>query len=59
MIELWESDGPADARLARGAGGMLAAFNEAGVLTAADVHVATRTAELAGEPDESVRLAVA
>ncbi|WP_408897136.1 exodeoxyribonuclease V subunit alpha [Nocardioides sp. R1-1] len=59
MIEPWESDDPADARLARGAEGLLATFNAAGVLTAADVHVATRTAALAGETDDEVRLAVA
>ena len=39
--------------------GSLRAFNDAGVLTAADVHVADRLAELGGEPDEAVRLAVA
>ena len=41
------------------AGGLLAAFNRAGVLTAADVHVATRLGVLGGEPDEQVRLATA
>lgn len=50
---------PFNADLAVGAGGILRQFNEAGVLTAADVHVATRLAELAGEQDESVRLAIA
>ena len=35
------------------------AFNEAGVLAAADVHVAARLAALAGERDEAVALAVA
>ncbi|MDH2413034.1 exodeoxyribonuclease V subunit alpha [Nocardioides sp. CER19] len=59
MIERWESDDPRDARLALGATGLLREFNEAGVLTAADVHVATRTAELVGEPADDVRLAVA
>src|SRR5690606_8304249 len=34
-------------------------FNRAEVVTAADVHVATRLGELGQEPDESVRLAVA
>lgn len=38
--------------------GRLAAFNAADVLDAADVHVATRLGELAGEPDGDVRLAV-
>jgi exodeoxyribonuclease V alpha subunit len=59
MIERWESDDPRDARLALGATGLLREFNQAGVLTAADVHVATRTAELVGEPADDVRLAVA
>src|SRR6478736_3204639 len=59
MIERWTHDDPRDARLALGASGLLREFNEAGVLTAADVHVATRTAELVGEPADDVRLAVA
>jgi exodeoxyribonuclease V alpha subunit len=42
-----------------GAGGLLRVANEADVLTAADVHVATRLAELAGESGDTVRLAVA
>ncbi|MFI5622541.1 exodeoxyribonuclease V subunit alpha [Nocardioides sp. NPDC051685] len=59
MIERWESDDPFDARLARSATGLLASFNKEGVLTAADVHVATRAAALAGEERDEVRLAVA
>jgi exodeoxyribonuclease V alpha subunit len=39
--------------------GLLQAFNDAGVLAAADVHVATRLAGLAGERDEQVALAAA
>ncbi|WP_443669977.1 exodeoxyribonuclease V subunit alpha [Kineosporia corallincola] len=39
--------------------GPLAAFNRAGILTAADVHVARRLGALGGEPDEAVQLAVA
>ena len=50
---------PYDRRLALGAAGVLRSANEADVLTAADVHVATRLAELAGERDDRVRLAVA
>ena len=50
---------PQDSRFASRATGLLAAFNRAEVLTAADVHVANRLGELAGEPDEQVRLAVA
>ena len=50
---------PFDARRVRGAGGLLREFNAAGVLSAADVHVASRLAALAGEHDESLLLAVA
>lgn len=39
--------------------GLLAEFNTAGVLRAADVHTARRIAELAGETEESVILALA
>jgi exodeoxyribonuclease V alpha subunit len=52
-------DDPFDVRLALGATGALRAFNQAGVLSAADVHVAVRLAELGGEPNELVRLAIA
>ncbi|WP_230486825.1 exodeoxyribonuclease V subunit alpha [Nocardioides anomalus] len=48
-----------DPRLARGAEGLLRTFNEAGVLDAADVHVARRLCALAEEDDERVALAVA
>jgi exodeoxyribonuclease V alpha subunit len=48
-----------DPRLARRAPTLLRAFNEAGVLSAADVHVALRLAELAEEDDEAVVLAAA
>ena len=50
---------PFDVARARGAVGLLREFNDAGVLTAADVHVARRLAHLAGEEDESVWLAAA
>jgi exodeoxyribonuclease V alpha subunit len=50
---------PFDARRAARAQGLLREFNEAGVLLAADVHVAQRLAELAGEQDASTALAVA
>ncbi len=50
---------PYDARRARGARGLLADFNDAGVLVAADVHVAQRLAALTGERDDSVLLAAA
>lgn len=59
MIERFEPVDAHDPRLARGATGVLAAFNLAGVLTAADVHVAARTCRLADEDDDAVLLAVA
>ena len=59
MTELFEPESGHDRRLARTATGILARFNQAGVLEAGDVHVALRLGELVGEADESVRLAVA
>ena len=50
---------PYEARRAKRAAGLLREFNEIGVLSAADVHVAARLAELAGEESEPVKLAVA
>jgi exodeoxyribonuclease V alpha subunit len=50
---------PFDVRLATNAPGLLREFNDAGVLTAADVHVAVRLMDLVGEEDESVALAAA
>ncbi len=47
------------ARVALRAQGLLRTFTEAGVLHAADVHVATRLGELCGEHDERVLLATA
>jgi exodeoxyribonuclease V alpha subunit len=48
-----------DARRALRAGGLLREFNDAGVLAPADVHVARRLVELAGDGDEWVALAAA
>jgi exodeoxyribonuclease V alpha subunit len=48
-----------DVRRALRATGLLREFNDAGLLAAADVHVAGRLAELAGEEWEPVRLAAA
>jgi len=48
-----------DARTAVRAGPLLRVFNQAGILSAADVHVAGRLGRLANEPDERVLLAVA
>ncbi len=59
MTELFEVTDRYDRRLALGASGVLHDFNEAGVLTAADVHVARRLGELTGEDDEGVLLAAA
>ncbi|WP_246355026.1 AAA family ATPase [Nocardioides ungokensis] len=59
MSLLLETEDPRDHRLALGAEGLLRDFNEAGVIEAADVHVARRVTELAGEDDQSVALAVA
>ncbi|MEU7816102.1 exodeoxyribonuclease V subunit alpha [Pseudonocardia sp. NPDC049154] len=53
---------PYDLRTARTAAGLLGEFNVAGVLSAADVHVATRLGRLGGDPrgePEEVLLAVA
>jgi len=59
MIELFEVTEEYDRRLALTATGLLRTFNEAGVLTAADVHVAQRLGFLGGESGEQVLLAVA
>jgi exodeoxyribonuclease V alpha subunit len=50
---------PQAARLVLAASGLLREFNQAGVLAAADVHVARRLGRLADERDEAVLLAVA
>jgi len=59
MSEVFAPVDAHDRDLALGARGVLADFNRAGVLTAADVHVATNLGRLGGEADESVLLAVA
>ncbi len=53
------TDDALDVRLALGAGGLLREFNDIGVLSAADVHVAQRLVSLIGERDEAVALAAA
>ena len=50
---------PLDVRRARNAPGLLRAFNQAGVLSVADVQVAVRLAAIAGVHDELVDLASA
>ena len=52
-------DVSANPEVAITATGLLRVFSEADVLNFADVHVAQRLTALAGEPDESVALAVA
>lgn len=59
MTELFVTEDPFDRRLVHGASGLLAAFNTAGALEAADVQVAARICQIVGEADESVALAVA
>jgi exodeoxyribonuclease V alpha subunit len=48
-----------DSTLALGATGRLREFNQAGVILAADVHVASRLTTMLGEGDETVALACA
>ncbi len=50
---------PFDVRFALGAPEPLRAFNQAGVLAAADVHVALRVGALAGSRDPACLLALA
>ena len=50
---------PFDVGVALGATGLLRTFNEAGVLSAADVHVAQRLGRLCGEDSEPALLAAA
>ncbi|MEP6559941.1 MAG: AAA family ATPase, partial [Nakamurella sp.] len=57
--EILFPDDPFDVRLALRASGLLRAFNDAAVITSADVHVAQRLARLGGEPNEAVLLAIA
>ena len=59
MSDVFEPVDAHDRDLALAATGVLATFNTAGVLTAADVHVASALGRLVGESDEAVLLAVA
>jgi len=59
VSELVAAADPFDVRHALRSPGVLRAFNDAGVLAAADVHVAARLAALAGEDDPWVALATA
>jgi exodeoxyribonuclease V alpha subunit len=57
--ELFEATDRHDRRLALGATGLLRDFNVAGVVTAADVHVARRLGRIFEEADDGVLLAAA
>src|SRR5688500_19010576 len=59
MSVIFEPVDAHDRDLALAAGGLLAQFNVAGVLTAADVHVAANLGRLVGEGDDAVLLAAA
>jgi exodeoxyribonuclease V alpha subunit len=59
MTELFEPTSPRDSRLALSASGLLRTFNEAGVIEAGDLQVATRLGALGGESDPAVLLAAA
>ncbi|MCW2795238.1 exodeoxyribonuclease V subunit alpha [Nocardioides sp.] len=59
MTEIFEPVSEHDWRLVAGADGLLGDFNRAGVIESSDLHVASRTGDLAGETDERVLLAVA
>ena len=48
-----------DASVAAGAAGRLRAFNRAGILDSADVHIAHRLAQLAGVEGDAVALGIA
>jgi exodeoxyribonuclease V alpha subunit len=54
-----EDRDPFEPRLVSHASGLLREFNQAGVLSAADVHVARRLGTLGGESDEATLLAIA
>ena len=59
MTEAVRERDPFEVRFARQASGLLREFNEAGVIDAADVHVARELGRLSVETDEAVLLATA
>ena len=59
IVDTFERVGDFDRRLALSAKGLLGRFNAAGVLTAADVHIARTLARITREQDESAVLAAA
>ena len=59
IVDVFEPVGDFDRRLALSTQGVLGEFNAAGVLTAADVHIARTLARITREQDESAVLAAA
>lgn len=59
MTEVLTFDDPHDRRSALGVGGLLGAFNRPELLSAADIRIALRVSEIAGEESDAVRLALA
>jgi exodeoxyribonuclease V alpha subunit len=59
MTEVLTFDDPHDRRSALGVTGLLAAFNRPELLSASDIRIAQRVAEIAGEASDPVRLALA
>jgi len=59
MTEPMTFDDPHDRRSAQDATGLLAAFNRPELLTASDIRIADRVAQIAGEESDAVRLALA
>ncbi len=59
MTELFEPVDVYDHRVAEADGSVLAAFNQAGLLTAGDLQIARRIATICAEPDHDVVLALA
>lgn len=59
QTELFDATDPHDRRIARHPVSALAEWNARGVIAAAEVHVAGRLSQLAGETDPSVLLALA
>jgi exodeoxyribonuclease V alpha subunit len=59
VTELFEAVDVFDHRMAAADGSVLAAYNEAGVLTAGDLQIARRIAAICDEPDPEVVLALA
>ena len=59
MTEMLTFDDPHDRRSALGVEGVLGAFNRPELLSAADIRIALRVSEIAGERSDDVRLALA